>query len=167
MNWYALFVETGQEEVVQKYIYYNYGNSMHTIIPKRKIPEKRNGKHFGVLKKLFPGYILLNADLDDNKYYVIKHIPKLIKILGNGTYYSSIDEDEISVILKLIDYRGVIDYSKIYIEGLRVFVKEGPLMGFEGMIKKVNKHTNRARVQLNFMGELRLVDVGIELLYTI
>jgi transcriptional antiterminator NusG len=136
---------------------------MLSVIPKRKIPEKRNGKYHCVLKKLFPGYILLNADLNIEKYHVIKCIPELIKILGNGTYYSPINENEISVLLKLTNYDGIIDYSKIYVENSIVYVKDGPLLGFEGLIKKIDMHTNRAKIQINFMGEPRLVDVGLEM----
>lgn len=167
MNWYALFVETGAEDTTQKYLKYHYNDKIMSVVPKRKVPEKRNGINYSVLKKLFPGYVLLNADMDDEKYHVIKQIPKVIKILGNGRNYSPINENEISVILKLVGDDGVIDYSKIYLENSIIHVKDGPLKGFEGLVKKFNKHTNRAKIQINFMGEPRLIDVGAETVYVI
>ncbi len=162
MSWYALFVMTGQEEAVQKYIQLHY--NINTIIPKRKVPEKKDGIWYSVSKKLFPGYILVNIKMDSEKYHIFKHIPKLYRVLGSDINYSCIDEDEISVILKLINDVGIIDYSKVYIENSIITFEEGPLKGLEGLVKKINKHTNRAKVQLNFMGSPRLLDVGIELL---
>jgi transcription termination/antitermination protein NusG len=44
MNWYALFVETGQEEIVQKHLRLNFDESkLYCVVPKRRIPEKKRG----------------------------------------------------------------------------------------------------------------------------
>jgi len=66
--------------------------------------------------------------------------------------------------MKLIGNDGIIDYSKVYIENSRVSVKFGPLLGMEGAIKRIDKRKGRATIILNFLGEPRLVDVGIEIL---
>jgi transcriptional antiterminator NusG len=163
MNWYAIFVETGFEEAVQQYLYFSL-TDLHSLIPKRIVPEKRNGKFEKALKKLFPGYILVQTKLNDEVYLNIKHIPHLIKVLGYETNYSPIDETEIAIILKLINNEGVIDYSKVLIENSMVHVKDGPLKGLEGLIVRLNKHTHRAKIKLNFMGEQRVIEVGIEML---
>jgi transcriptional antiterminator NusG len=163
MAWYAIFVETGFEESVQQYLYYFITN-LHSLIPKRVVPEKRNGKYEKVLKKLFPGYILVQTELNDEMYQSIKYIPHLIKILGYGTNYSPINEAEIAMILKLINNEGIIDYSKVLIENSTVHVKDGPLIGLEGLITRINKHTRRAKIKLNFIGEPRIIELGIEML---
>jgi transcriptional antiterminator NusG len=163
MNWYAIFVETGFEEIVQQYLHYFITN-LYSLIPKRIVPEKRNGKFEKVIKKLFPGYILVQTELNDEIYLSIKHIPHLIKVLSYGTYYSPIDETEIAIILKLINNEGIIDYSKLLIKNAIVEVKDGPLKGLEGLILMVNKHTHRSKIKLNFMGEPRVIEVGIEML---
>jgi transcriptional antiterminator NusG len=163
MYWYAIFVETGYEETVQQYLNYNFAD-LYSLIPKRLVPEKKNGKFKKVVKKLFPGYLLIRAELDDTMVQKIKNIPHFIKILGYGAKYAPIPEAEIAIILKLINNEGIIDYSQVFIENSRVQVKEGPLKGLEGLIVKVNKHTRRVKIKLAFLGEARMIEVGIEML---
>jgi transcriptional antiterminator NusG len=163
MYWYAIFVETGYEETVQQYLIYNFPG-LYALIPKRFVPEKKDGKFKKVVKKLFPGYLLIRAELDDAMFQKMKTIPHLIKILGYGAKYPPIAEAEIAVILRLINNDGIIDYSKVFIENSRIQVKEGPLKGLDGLIVKVNKHTRRVKIKLHFLGEARMIEVGIEML---
>ncbi|MCX7920823.1 MAG: antiterminator LoaP [Clostridia bacterium] len=168
MEWYAVFVETSKEEDVQKWLEFHFNKeSLQSLVPKRKLKEKRSGKSYSVIKKLFPGYVFIRTSMDLDKYRIITSVPRLLRILNTGTYYSQIEDEEMSLILKLVGEDSIIDYSRIFIENSRVLVKDGPLYGIEGIIKKINKHTNRAKVQLNFMGEPRFVDVGIEILYNL
>lgn len=166
MEWYALFVKTGKEEAVQQWLHFHFEESvLYSIVPKRKLIEKRSGKAHKVIKKVFPGYVLINTSMDDLIYYKIRNIPNIIKILSSDTYYSKIDEQEIVPLLELIDENNIINISTIYKENAKIFVKSGPLCGMEGIIKKINKHSRRAKILLNFMGEPRIIDVGIDVLY--
>lgn len=166
MDWYVLFVKTGKEEIVKSWLDLQFSSeSMYCIVPKRKLREKREGKYHHVLRTIFPGYVFTRLDMDIHKYKSLLKIPGIIKVLNNGTYYSKVDESEISVILRLLGEGEVIDYSKIYTEGSKIFIKDGPLYGMEGVIKRVDKHKSRARVLLKLLGEERYIDVGIELLY--
>lgn len=167
MNWYALFVETGTEETIQKYLSYHYSSKVISIIPKRKVPEKRNGKYYSVLKKLFPGYILLKADMNHETYYTIKQIPHVIKILGSGIDCCPISDNEICILLELIGEDGIIDCSRIYFKNSMIYIEKGPLKGFEYIVKKINKHTNRVKISLNFLGEPRFIDVEAEIIYDV
>lgn len=53
MNWYALFVHTGSEEVIRKYLHMYLGTSIRVLIPKRKVPEKKSGIFEACTKKSF------------------------------------------------------------------------------------------------------------------
>lgn len=168
MEWYVLFVKSSKEEEVQKWLDFHFDmETLRSLIPKRRLAQKKAGKSFSIIKPLFPGYVFVCTSMDLNKYKIIKGIPELMRILNYGTYYSSIENDEMATILKLVGCDSVIDYSKVFIENSRAIVIDGPLYGMESIIKKINKHTNRAKVQLNFMGELRYLDVGVEILYKI
>jgi len=167
MKWYVAFVETGKEEEVQKWLdHYFNENTQRNMVPKRRLIEKKGGESYPVIKKLFPGYVFIWIDMDLEKYKIIKNIPNLIRFLSTGAYYSPIDDSEMSVILRLVgDEDDMIGYSRILVEDSKILVKEGCLCGMEGIIKTVDKHRNRAKIQLDFMGEQRLVDVGIEIVY--
>lgn len=168
MEWYVIFIESGREEKVQKWLDFHFGKeTLHYLVPKRRLIERKGGKFYQVIKKLFPGYVFICVDMDLEKYKIIKSIPNLIRILNTGAYYSQINNSEMSVILRLVGDGDIIDYSRVYVENSKILVKEGCLMGIEGIIKKVDKHKNRAKVQLTFMGEPRLVDVGVEILHKV
>jgi transcriptional antiterminator NusG len=165
MDWYAVFVESGKEEFVQKQLQIYFDDSvLRSIVPKRKLTERREGKIFHVIKKMFPGYLLIQTDMDIEKYYIIKNIPKLISILNTDTYYSKINEREIEIILKLMDFNDTVEYSSIYIENSTARVISGALQGLEGIIRKIDKRKKRAKIALSLMGEERIVDLGIEIL---
>ncbi len=173
MNWYALFVENGKEEVVQKYLRLYFDESvLYALIPRRKVPEKKEGRVYHVLRKLFPGYVLIKTKMDADMFYRIKEIPACYRIVNtgeyyskvSGTYYSIITEEEINPLLQLIGNGEIIDYSKIHLENSTVFVKSGPLQGMEGIIKKVDKRKKRAKILLNFFGDEKKIDVGVEIL---
>ena len=166
MNWYALFVETGRETLVQKWIQYFFNQSIcYSLVPKRRLIEKKKGQKHTVIRILFPGYVFIKTDMCIEYYYKLSQIPRLIKILNNGTYYSQIDEIEMASILKLVGDNNIIDYSRLFIENSKVCVKDGPLLGMEGILRKVDKHNNRAKIELFLMGAPRLIDVGIEMIY--
>jgi len=168
MEWYAVFVKTGKEDEVQQWLDFHFDNeTLRSLVPKRRLKEKKTGKVYYVLKNLFPGYVFISTDMSLDKYKIIRGIPNLIRILNTGTYYSVIDREEMSVILNLVGDNTVIDYSKVFIENSVVIVRDGPLYGMEGIIRKINKHTNRVKVQLNFMGEPRLVDIGADIIYSL
>lgn len=165
MDWYALFVETGKENYVKSCLQLHFDKSvLYSFIPRKKITERKGGRLHHTIRTIFPGYVLIQTKMDNLVYNKIKSIPKTIKILGTGTPYSQIDEKEISIILKLVDSNDIIDYSKIYIENSVVFVKSGPLKGMEGIIFKIDKRKNRAKILVNFLAQMRTVDVGIEIL---
>lgn len=166
MVWYALFVETGREILIQKWIEYFFDKSVcYAIVPKRRLTEKKQGKKHPVTRIMFPGYVFIYTDMCVEVYYKLTEVPKIIKVLNNGSYWSNIDDEEIEPIIKLIGDNGIIDYSKVFIENSKVSVKDGPLHGMEGIIKKIDKHRSRAKIELVLMGEPRLIDVGIEMIY--
>lgn len=165
MDWYALFVKTGKEEIVQKWLDYHFNKmSLHSLVPKRKLIERKAGKTQSIVRKLFPGYILISTDMSITTYKTIKNIPNLINILGNDTYFSRIPEEEILPILNLIGAGDTIGCSKIFIENSKVVVNSGPLKNMEGIIKRIDKRKKRAKVMLNFMGSQKIIDLSIDVL---
>ena len=166
MNWYAIFVKTGEEENVRQYFDYHFNQLDYKLfIPKKKINERKNGKVYCVVKTLFPGYVFIQMVMDIKLYYIIKYIPKVYKILNyTDEFYSKIDNEEMQMILNLTDDNNIIGYSKILVENSKIFIKSGPLKGLEGFIKKIDKKKSRLKIALNLMGTERIVELGIELI---
>ncbi|MEN8907426.1 MAG: antiterminator LoaP [Clostridiales bacterium] len=165
MKWYAIFVIAGKEDEVQKWIYYNYGkNDIYAVVPKRKLLEKKKGVKKEVVKNLFKGYVLIKTEMNNEKFKKIIKIPFVIDILGTGSYFSEIPKNEVKHILKLVNNDGVIEFSKITIDGNRVFIKSGPLMESEFEIIKIDIRKSRAKIKFNFLNEEKYIDVGVKFL---
>ncbi|AKF95944.1 antiterminator LoaP [Brevibacillus laterosporus] len=188
MGWYVLFVQAGQEDLVRTMIYkFFVRGSIHAIVPKRKIIERRQGKNYEICKTMFPGYVFVNTKMNVKTYYKLKKIPRYYRLLnkyqntnerdkklcgldmGNVQeddfeLFSKIEDEEMDQVLQLIGKDEVIDFSFFYVEDGRVTVHDGPLKGNEGIIKKIDKRKKRARIVLQIMGNEKMIDIGIEML---
>ncbi|MEC0090217.1 antiterminator LoaP [Paenibacillus macquariensis] len=180
MRWYGIFVQSGKEEEVKINIYQRLGTSkVLCCVPKRKIPEKKNGIICDAIKTIFPGYVFIQTDMDNEKYYKIKSIPEIIKILnyrnkrdisrGNNRFneegnFKYIPDIEMENIIKIINENDIVEYSNILFRNDKVLVISGPLKGMEGNIQRIDKHKKRAKLSLEFMGSQKLIDIGIEII---
>lgn len=166
MNWYAVFVETGKEAIVQQCLRLQFGENLTSLVPQRVVMEKRHGKFYKVTKKLFPGYIFLYMNLNSEIYHHVISLPSVYRILGAREGCIAIQSEEMIPLLRLLDGKEIIEVSKIAVNS-DVKVISGPLLGLEGLIQKINMHTRRAKIAVSFNGNVRLIDLGIELLETI
>ena len=143
MKWYALFVETGQEERLKQLINTVYPDEdIKILIPKRKLKERRQGKTHEVVKKLFPGYVLIKTVMAINMYYRLSKLPMVYSILKDECEPVPIRDEEMAVILALTSEGDTIGFSEVYREGDRITVVSGPLKGLEGIIEKFDARKN-------------------------
>lgn len=163
-NWYGLFVVTGDEDKVKERLKYRLPDDYNILVPKRKIRERKGGVWVFETKVLFPGYVLMNGNIDIETYYRLKNIPNLLRFLKTGNEIADIGSHEMSVLSKLICNSEVIGFSEVLLENGRVRVVDGPLYSLEGLILSVDHRKGRAKVRLSFLGEERTVDLGISVL---
>ncbi|MEK4853063.1 antiterminator LoaP [Paenibacillus sp. FSL H7-0756] len=163
MNWYVIYVQTGYEEIVQRYIKYKYQGEYTTLTPKRMLFEKRDGKYVSVIRKMFPGYVFIQYNMDNYSYHLINDLPKVRKILCNGLDFIHVDADEMNPILDLLDTNGIIGDSAAKMNAATTEFISGPLKGREHLICKINKHTRRAKIRLELLGETKMIDLGFKL----
>lgn len=163
-NWHGIFVVTGDEERVKERIKYRLSADYNVIVPKRKLKVRKGGTWKVDTRVLFPGYVLLNGDVNCDIYYQMKNIPNMLRLLRTGSVMSAIDSKEMSVLSKLICNNEEIGISNILYENDRVRVVDGPLFSLEGLILSIDHRKGRARVRLSFMGEDRTVDLGVSVL---
>ncbi len=163
VQWYALFVKTGEEEDMRKYLETLLPDiNMKILIPKRKLQERRKGKVYEVIKTLLPGYVLVKTEMDVDFYYRLKKLPGLLKILRDESEPLPIPEHEIAVILALTNQGDVIEFSEVYKEGDRIKVARGPMKGLEGIIESYDHRKKRLKIRLEILGQVKKVDIGAE-----
>lgn len=163
-KWYALFVKTGQEDKVKLRLEYRFKEQLAILVPKRRLKERKGGIWRFVTRTLFPGYVLVNGNLDSHILAKFKDIPGLLMLLKSESEPLKIDFHEMEVLSRLICNSEIIGISDIFVENERVRVADGPLVSLEGFIVSVDRRKGRARVQLNFLNEPRIVELGVNVL---
>lgn len=163
--WYAFFVKTGDEARVKEKIEYTLSNTQDydLFVPKRLVNERRAGKWRHVNRILFPGYILFYGKIGPKEYVKLKGIPGLFFVLKDRSCLYQINENEMDMILRLSHNSGTIGTSYGFIEGDDIIITKGPLVGYEAYIERIDKRKGRARVRMNFLGQLRLVDLDLSI----
>ena len=176
--WYAVQTISGLEEKTRKKLD-EAGFELESFLPQRELFIRRKGKTKLVKEPLFPGYFFIKSphplQKDDLKKLMQQagHVglqKGIIKILGseNETVeFSPVSEDEIAPILELTGQKQTITFSKFLKEGATVTIIEGPLVGKEFIIRKVNPRKKRITIELLFMGERKQLDVGGEMVKVI
>ncbi|AJS58364.1 antiterminator LoaP [Paenibacillus sp. IHBB 10380] len=193
MSWYALFVESGQEDIVQQSLRSQFSHCIHkAVVPKRMLPEKRNGVFYDVTKKIFPGYVFIETRMNPRIFYELQRLPKFYKLVRNASYliqrankvthnkeflheidsendqyddlFTYIEDAEMNPIIQLLRKDDTIHYSQVSFQGNFLSVKSGPLVGLENSIRRIDKRKRRAKIGLNIMGVEKTIDVGIEIM---
>lgn len=161
-SWHALFVTTGHEDKVKKAIEATFKDEIKSIVPKRELRERKSGKWHIVKRTLFPGYVLIKGKITIETYYRIKEIPMLANLLKDESGPLKIEEKELEVLNILLNGEENIGISTAYKEGQKVRIIDGPLVGLEGHIQSVDTRKGRAKVSIDFLGDTRTVQLGID-----
>ncbi len=163
-KWHGVFVVTGDEERVKERVKYRLPDDYTVLVPKRKLRLRKGGIWRVETKVLFPGYVLINGEINTDIYYRLKNIPNVLKLLKTGTSVTAIDSREMAVLSRLVCNNEEIGFSSVLMESGKVKVVDGPLFALEGIILSIDHRKERARVRLNFLGEERTVDLGVAFL---
>lgn len=159
MNWYVLHVVTGKEEGIRLRI---HALGMGALVPKRRLRERKNGIWHIRERTLFPGYVFIYSSMDAAAFYTIKQVPGILRILGDDCGPQPLEQTEVSHILRLSGDGAPLGISKVLTEGSGITVLSGPLQGLEGKIVKLDFRRCRAKVNIDLMGEPRVIELGVE-----
>ena len=159
MKWYAIRTITGHEKRVKTYLESEISNSgldtkiAQVLIPEEKVFEVKGGKKKIKFKNFFPGYILINALLDQEVIYFISHTPSVLKMVGGKDEAIPLRDDEVKRILGRIFESE--DKEKIDVQfdkGDLVKVINGPFVNFNGTINDINLERMKVKVMVSIFG---------------
>lgn len=170
-NWYVFRVQTGEENKACKFLnkLYNKEESV-AFVPQVEIVIKDSQIVRKELRSMFPGYIFTDSILDERLFvdlaYKYARFSKCIfYLLGDGKInYVKLSEDEKKFLLGFCNDEYIVEDSKGFIVGDKIFVTSGPLQGRESIIKRINRHKRRAEIELMWFGDLRRVSVALEIM---
>ena len=162
-KWYVVHTQSGYENKVQGNLAQrtkamNKEDYIHeVVIPLENVVEFKQGKRVEGQKKMFPGYILVRARMNDEVWSVIRNTPGITGFVGAGNKPTPLPRKEVENFLGVnIDGEGQpIKRAKPrmgYEEGETVRVKEGPFADFSGEIIEINEDQLKLKVLVNIFG---------------
>lgn len=164
--WYVIQTMVGEEKStidMSKAILDN--NTKHDFfIPEADRMKRFRGEWHKIRKPMFPGYVFISTDEIEKVHEELKKVPKLTKLLGAGRLAIPISEREEKLIETLTNKQHIAEMSIGYIEGDRLIVQEGPLMGMEALVKKIDRHKRTAILTITMFGNSTDVTMGLEVL---
>jgi len=126
------------------------------VIPMEDVIEFKGGKKVVVQRKVFPGYLLVRCELDDDSWYVVRNTPGVTGFVGLGARPTPLSRKEVEGILQ-VKVDGVETVKKTrprleYEVGETVRVREGPFADFTGTIAEINEDQLKLKVLVNIFG---------------
>ena len=165
-NWYVVHTQTGLEDKVKSYL----ENKITTlalqeaigkiVIPTEQISEVRSGKKKISQRKFFPGYILVEMELNEETYFIVKATPGVTGFIGLGKKPTPLPPGEVEDILKRTQDTQTKPSPKIIFEkGEQVRVTEGPFVNFNGTIDEIHPERGKLKVSVSIFGRATLVEL--------
>jgi transcriptional antiterminator NusG len=170
VNYYAVQVKTRSEEKYIKLLRAVYPEVVFPIyFPKRRIDIKRQGLISQSTTAVFPGYLFVEIDEEENIHryqWAFRRTDGFLRFLKSNQDISPMTGRDLEVALHFIKNVGpVAGKSRVYFnENSRIVVVEGPMMGLEGRIIKVDKRKRRAKIKLDLYNDSFSIDLGFEVI---
>lgn len=127
------------------------------VIPEEDVVELKNGRKVVVTKKMFPGYLLVRCELDDDSWFVIRNTPGVTGFVGSGAKPTPLRRKDVENFLQVPVEGDAAEPKKsrpksAYENGESVRVKEGPFADFTGTIAEINEDQLKLKVLVNIFG---------------
>lgn len=162
-RWYVVHTQSGYEKKVKQNLEartqsMNMEGHIHeVVIPMEEVVEFKGGRKVVSNKKMFPGYLLVRCNLDDESWYVIRNTPGVTGFVGQGSKPSPLPRRDVESFLT-VKPEGTEAATKLgkprinYEMGETVRVKEGPFAEFSGEIVEINADQLKVKVLVNIFG---------------
>jgi len=165
-RWYVINTYSGYEQKVKANLESRIKSMgmedkiFQILIPSEEVTETRNGKKRVTNKKFFPGYLLVEMDLEENSWYVVRNTPKVTSFVGVGNKPTPLPEEEVTAILEHIGKRRERRALKTQFDkGDLVKVMEGPFANLSGSVEDINPERERVKVMVTIFGRQTPVEL--------
>ncbi|MBI3252762.1 MAG: transcription termination/antitermination factor NusG [Candidatus Omnitrophica bacterium] len=165
-RWYVIHTQTGHEDRVKATLEgraEQHGlkdKIVQVLIPTEKVSEIKAGKKKISTRKFFPGYVLVEMELSDDTWYLVKNTPGVSGFIGSGRKPLPLRDSEVAGIIKQAEEKKEKPTPKVIFEkGESVRVKEGPFINFNGTIEEVNPNKGKLKVMVAIFGRTTPVEL--------
>jgi transcriptional antiterminator NusG len=166
-QWYVVHVYSGMEKSVLKAMLERIDRAAlqtsfgKILVPSEEVVEMKGGQKSITERRIFPGYVLVEMDLTDETWHLVKNTPRVTGFLGgSGNRPTPISEKEVEKILSQMEEGVEKPRPKILFEvGEMVRVKDGPFADFNGNVEEVNYEKSKVRVSVAIFGRSTPVEL--------
>jgi transcriptional antiterminator NusG len=165
-KWYIIHAYSGFERKVRESLEsritaFGLQNRIGRImIPTEPVTELRNGKKYTIERVFLPGYVLVEMDLDNDLWHVIKNTPRVTGFLGTGDNPVALSEQEVSSILFRSETSANKPTMKVkFDKGEQVRINEGPFANFTGAVDDINEDKHTLKVMVSIFGRSTPVEI--------
>ena len=155
--WFVVHTYSGYEERVKRNLEQRIkfmdaaGEIFQVVIPTRQEIEVRSGQRQNVTRKILPGYVLVQMEMNDHNWNVVRNTPGITGFVGGGGKPTPLPEEEVSRILNQMMEeapRVKVGFRK----GQSVRVTDGPFLDFVGLVDDINMGKGKVKVLLSLFG---------------
>jgi transcriptional antiterminator NusG len=167
MRWYVVHAYSGQEKSIQQALIERIRRSGmaekfgQVLVPTEEVVEMKSGQKALSERRFFPGYILVQMEMTDDTWHLVKSTPKVTGFIGGTAMKPTpISEKEVETILHQVQEGVEKPRPKVLFEaGESVRVTEGPFADFNGNVEEVNYEKSKIRVSVLIFGRATPVEL--------
>lgn len=166
LKWYILHVYSGFEGKVktaleEKIATYNRPDKFgEVLVPTEQVVELVKGKRKTSTRKFYPGYVLVQMELDDEVWHIVNDTAKVSGFLGGREKPTPISDEEAEQILNRMEAGKLKPKPKYYFEtGDEIRVVDGPFTNFNGVVEEVNPEKGKIKVLVSIFGRSTPVEL--------
>lgn len=167
LRWYVVHAYSGFEKQVQRSLEDRVSDSDvadkfgQILVPTEEVVEMREGQKRKSERKFFPGYVLVQMEMEDATWHLVKSVPRVLGFIGGSSDSPApISDKEADIILQRVQEGVDKPRPKILFEpGEVIRITDGPFNDFNGVVEEVDYEKSRLRVSVLIFGRSTPVDL--------
>lgn len=164
MDWYVVHAYSGFEEKVRQSIIKEaerlglQSKIAQILVPTERVIEVRSGKKRETDRQFYPGYVLVQMDLNDDTWHLIKSVPRVTGFVG-GAKPAALPAEEVELIVRQMETGPRPRIRAQYQRGESVRITDGPFASFMGLVEEVDTEHGKLRVMVSIFGRQTPVEL--------
>jgi len=167
LQWYVLRVASGQEDRVRRGLESRVkAKGLETrvtriLVPTEAVTELKGGRKRTIKRKIYPGYVIVEMDLDDASWFLIRETPGVGDFIGSHGKPEPMAEQEVNKLLGQVGKESEKPKLKIqFAKGDAVKIREGPFENYDGVVDEVDANKGTVKVIITVFNRPTLVELN-------
>ncbi len=166
MKWYIIHSYSGFERKVKESLEsrikaFGLEDKIgRVLIPTESVTEVRGGKKYNMERMFYPGYVLVEMDMDDHVWHMVKSTPRVTGFVGTGQQPTPLSEDEVNqIVYRVAEGKEKPKLKMKFEKNEQVRITEGPFATFTGVVDEVNEDRETLKVMVTIFGRSTPVEL--------